>query len=129
MIKLRALTEKVRNYFKDPLFLSKWDMYSHYGKVERSKLKMIGIPTHFYINWNPYSTSIHLLKEDFLANIYPFTHIAKSSDFKVSLRSPDRNTEKNIADALSGSSYPERLENALGSFIRKVTLLRLKLTM
>lgn len=108
------LLQKIKNYLKDPLFLSKWVFsYGHKkeGLAERIPENRLGR----YV----YNGTARMLIEDVYASIMPFTHVRPQKDgFSITIDVDDKKKKALIAEGLSNREYRVFLDDAVSEFIR-----------
>ncbi|PIR94941.1 hypothetical protein COT95_01400 [Candidatus Falkowbacteria bacterium CG10_big_fil_rev_8_21_14_0_10_37_6] len=112
------MLQKIKEYFKDPLFLSKWVFsYGHKkdGLAERIPENKLGK----YV----YNGTARMLIEDIYTSIMPFTHVSpKKEGFSIAIDVDDKNKQSLIAGGLSDRSYSVWLDDAVSEFIRMTAL-------
>lgn len=108
------LLQKIKDYLKDPLFLSKWVF--GYGRKKDGLAERI--PEN-RLGKYVYSGTARMLIEDIYTSIMPFTHVRPKKDgFSITINVDDEKKKALIAEGLSNRGYRVFLDDAVTEFIR-----------
>lgn len=112
--------KKLKNFFKDPLFLRHWESkYDFYSRRKKDNQLAAHITGQAKRKTHSYYGDSHMLIEDMYVGIMPFMHSrGEREKYPVKIHPQSKDQERFIVAGLTNRGYPTFLADAVTDFVR-----------